>query len=173
MWLGTGRIFNLFIIIWVGIIFFAAMYFFLNKTSFGYKIYSTGGSEHIAELSGIKTKRVYILSFMIVGIMAAMAGVLLAGMTNSGNAIIGDGYEFQAIAIVLIGGTTFDGGRGGLIGTLAGTLFMTILRNGISMLGFTPSWQYAIIGFVLLTVVSMSVLLNERRKRQELRRVWQ
>jgi len=172
MWLGTGKILNLFVIIWVGIVLFVAMFFFLRKTSFGYKIYSTGGSEVIAELSGIKPKRVYVLSFMIVGIMSAVAGVLLAGMTNSGNANVGTGFEFNAIAIVLIGGTPFDGGRGGLLGTFAGALFIAILRNGISMLGFTPSWQYAIIGFVILIVVSMSALLNERRKRQETRRVW-
>ncbi|MCL2220760.1 MAG: ABC transporter permease [Oscillospiraceae bacterium] len=173
MWIGTGRILNIFVIIWVGMIVFALMYFFLRKTSFGYKIYSTGGSESIAELSGIKTKKVYVISFMIVGAMAALAGVLISGMTNSGNATVGDGFEFNAIAIVLIGGTPFDGGRGGVVGTFAGALFIALLRNGISMLGFTPSWQFAIIGVVILVVVSMSVLLNERRKREEMRRVWQ
>jgi len=172
MWLGIGRIFDIFVIIWVGTVIFILMYLFLKKTNFGYKIYSTGGSEHIAELSGIKTKKVYILSFMIIGVLAAIAGVLLAGMTNSGSARVGEGFEFNAVAIVLIGGTPFDGGRGGVVGTFAGALFIAIMRNGIRMLGFPPAWQYAIIGFVVLAVVSMGVLLNERRKRQEARRIW-
>ena len=173
MWLGTGRILNLLVIIWVGAIVFTLMYLFLSKTSFGYKIYATGGSEHIAELSGIKTKRVFIVSFILIGMLAAIAGVLLAGMTNSGNARVGEGFEFNAIAIVLIGGTPFAGGRGGVIGTFAGALFIALLRNGISMMGFSPSWQFAIIGFVILVVVSIGVLLNERRTLRESRRVWQ
>ena len=173
VWIGTGRILNLFVIIWIGMLIFIGMHLLLKKTRFGYKIYSTGGSEVIAELSGLKTERVYMQSFILIGVLSAMAGLLLAGMTNSGNAIMADGFEFNAIAIVLIGGTPFVGGRGGVIGTFAGALFIAVLRNGISMMGFGVSWQFAIIGIAILLVVSVSTILNERRQREETRRVWQ
>jgi ribose transport system permease protein len=86
---------------------------------------------------------------------------------------LGDGYEFSAIATVLIGGTPFDGGKGGLTGTFVGALFISVLRNGISMIGLTPAWQNAIIGLVILAVIIMDVSINEHRKAVEKRRIWQ
>lgn len=95
----------------------------------------------------------------------------MAGKANSGNATIGDGYEFSAIATVLLGGTVFEGGKGGLQNTLLGALFLSVLKNGISMLGFTPAWQYAIIGMAILGIITVDVFINERRKAEERRRV--
>jgi len=173
LFIGTGKVAGLFVIIWVSVAIFAAFYWMMKKTSFGYRIYSIGGSESVASLSGIDTRRVYVESFVIIGILAAIGGIFIAGKANSGNATIGDGYEFNAIATVLIGGTPFDGGKGGLLGTFAGALMISILKNGISLLGFTPAWQYAIIGAVILIIIVVDVALNEHRKFEELRRVWQ
>ena len=113
----------------------------------------------------------FFISFIISGILAAIGGLFMAGKANSGNATMGDGYEFNAIATVLIGGTPFDGGKGGLMSTFIGALFISILKNGIALIGLTPAWQYFIIGIAILLVIIMDVALNERRKRAEKRRV--
>ena len=173
LFIGTGKIKGLFVIIWIAVIIFLILHRLLKKSSYGYKIYSTGGSETVANLSGINTRDVYLKSFVLISVLSAIAGIFLAGKANSGNVTMGDGYEFNAIATVLIGGTPFDGGRGGLTGTFVGALLISILRNGISFLGLTPAWQYAIIGIVILVVIVIDVALNEHRKAEESRRVWQ
>jgi ribose transport system permease protein len=173
LFIGTGKFRGLFIIVWMSVIIFMALYWLLKKSQFGYKIYSIGGSESVAKLSGIDTNGVYIESFALIGILSAIGGIFIAGKANSGNVTMGDGFEFNAIATVLIGGTPFDGGRGGLLGTFVGAFLISILKNGISFLGLTPAWQYAIIGIVILVVIVVDVTLNERRKREESRRVWQ
>jgi ribose transport system permease protein len=173
LFIGTGKVFGVFFIVWFTAAVVAAMLFVSRKTSFGYKVYSIGGSEQVAKLAGISTSNVYITTFMLAGILAAVGGIFMAGKANSGNATIGDGYEFSVIATVLIGGTPFDGGKGGLLGTLVGALFLAVLKNGLSMLGFTPAWQYALIGLAILAAIIGDVSLNERRKAEEKRRVEQ
>ncbi|MPM57737.1 Ribose import permease protein RbsC [bioreactor metagenome] len=171
LFIGTGKIFGLFFIVWFSAILLIIMFFLSTKTKFGYKIYSIGGSEQVARLSGIKTANVYLVTYVIAGVLAAVGGIFMAGKANSGNATIGDGYEFSVIATVLIGGTPFEGGKGGLLGTLIGAMFLAILKNGLSMLGFTPAWQYALIGLAILIAIVGDVSINERRKAEEKRRV--
>jgi ribose transport system permease protein len=173
LFIGTGKILGVFFIVWFAVILLAVMLFVSTKTRFGYKVYSIGGSEQVARLSGIKTSNVYFVTFILAGVLAAIGGIFLAGKANSGNATIGDGYEFSVIATVLIGGTPFDGGKGGLLGTLVGALFLVILKNGLSMLGFAPAWQYALIGLAILAAIIGDVSINERRKAEEKRRVEQ
>jgi ribose transport system permease protein len=171
LFIGTGKVFGIFFIVWFSIIVIAVMLYVSTKTKYGYKIYSIGGSEQVAKLSGIKTSNVYMATFILAGVLAAIGGIFMAGKANSGNATIGDGYEFSVIATVLIGGTPFDGGKGGLLGTIVGALFLVILKNGLSMLGFTPAWQYALIGLAILIAIIGDTFLNERRKAEEKRRV--
>lgn len=164
---------GLHVFIWIVAIIFAAMLFVMTKTKFGYKLYSVGGSEQAAMLAGMKTSATYIKVYIISGVLASIGGILLASKANNGNATIGDGYEFNAIATVLIGGTPFDGGRGGLTGTLIGAILISMLRNGLRFMGITPSLQFVIIGMVILIVIIMDVVINERRKQEEMRRVEQ
>lgn len=171
LFVGTGKLLGLFVIIWIVAAVFIFMYIMLKKSKLGYKIYAVGGSENVAQLSGINVRRVYIVSFVIIGVLSAIGGVFMAGKANSGNVTMGDGYEFNAIATVLIGGTPFDGGKGGLLGTLVGAFFISILKNGIALLGLTPAWQNAIIGIAILVVIIMDVALNERRKLEARRRI--
>lgn len=171
LFIGTGKILGIFFIVWLTAIIVGILIYVSRRTRFGYNIYSIGGSEQVATLSGIKTSRVYIATFVLAGILAAIGGIFMAGKANSGNATMGDGYEFSAIATVLIGGTPFEGGKGGLQSTLVGALFLSVLKNGISMIGFTPAWQYAIIGMAILTTITIDVFVNERRKAEEKRRV--
>lgn len=169
----TSLFLGIHVYIWIVAVIFAVMLFVLTKTKFGYKIYSIGGSEQAAMLTGISTRGTYIKAFLISGITASIGGILLASKANNGNATIGNGYEFSAIATVVIGGTPFDGGRGGLAGTLIGSILISLLKNGLRFLNITPSLQYVIIGLVILVVIIMDVVINERRKLEELRRVEQ
>lgn len=169
----TSLFLGIHVYIWIVAVIFAVMLFVLTKTKFGYKIYSIGGSEQASALAGIKTRSTFIKVFLISGITASIGGILLASKANNGNATIGNGYEFNAIATVIIGGTPFEGGRGGLRGTLIGALLISLLKNGLRFLNITPSLQYVIIGLVILVVIIMDVVINERRKLEELRRVEQ
>ncbi len=159
--------------IWIVAIILGIMLFVMSKTKFGYKLYSIGGSEQAASLAGMKTSATYIKVFIISGVLASIGGIMLASKANNGNATIGDGFEFSAIATVLIGGTPFDGGRGGLVGTLIGAILISMLKNGLRFMGIMPSLQFVIIGVVILMVIIMDVLINERRKQEEMRRVEQ
>lgn len=169
----TSLFLGIHVYIWIVALIFAVMLFVLAKTKFGYKIYSIGGSEQAAMLTGISTRSTFIKVFLISGVTASIGGILLASKANNGNATIGNGFEFSAIATVIIGGTPFDGGRGGLAGTLIGALLISLLKNGLRFLNITPSLQYVIIGLVILAVIIMDVVINERRKLEELRRVEQ
>ena len=167
----TSLFLGLHVFIWIVAIIFIAMWFILAKTKFGYDLYSVGGSEQAALLAGVKTKSTYIKAFVISGLLASVGGILVASKANNGNATIGDGYEFNAIATVLIGGTPFEGGKGGLTGTLIGAVLISVLKNGLRFLGIIPSLQYVIVGFVILAVIIMDVTINGRRKLEEQRRV--
>jgi ribose transport system permease protein len=169
----TSVFLGLHVHIWIVLIIFLAMMFLLYKTRYGSRLFSVGGSEQAAVLAGIKTKPIYISAFIISGVLAAIGGILIASKANNGNATIGNGFEFKAIATVIIGGTPFEGGKGGLGGTLIGAFLISILQNGLRFLGVTPSLQYVIIGLVILVVIIIDVLINERRVREELRRVEQ
>jgi len=173
LFIGTGKVLGVFFIVWFTAVLFTTLLFVSSRTRYGYKVYAIGGSAQAARLSGIKTANVYVATFVLAGVLAAVGGIFMAGKANSGNATIGDGYEFSVIATVLIGGTPFDGGKGGLLGTLVGALFLAMLKNGLSMLGFTPAWQYALIGLALLAAIIADVSINERRKAEEKRRVEQ
>jgi ribose transport system permease protein len=169
----TSILLGLHVFIWLVAIVFVAMWLILAKTKFGYDIYSIGGSEQAAVLAGVKTKSTYIKVFVISGLLASIGGILVASKANNGNATIGDGYEFSAIATVIIGGTPFDGGKGGLTGTLIGAFLLSLLKNGLRFLGVIPSLQYIIVGLVILAVIIMDVTINARRKLEEQRRVEQ
>jgi ribose transport system permease protein len=171
LFIGTGKVLGIFFIVWFAVVLVAILLLVSTRTSYGYKVYSVGGSEQVANLAGIKTAKVYFITFVLASVLAAIGGIFMAAKANSGNATIGDGYEFNVIATVLIGGTPFEGGKGGLLGTLVGAMFMAILKNGLSMLGFTPAWQYALTGIAILIAIVVDVSINERRKAEENRRV--
>ncbi|HML37588.1 MAG TPA: ABC transporter permease [Bacillota bacterium] len=170
-YLGSGKLLGVYLIIWIAIIIFFISYFVTKKTSFGYKLYSVGGSEAVSSLSAIKSKRIYVTAFAVCGLMAAVSGILLAARAYSGNATAGAGYEFNAIAAVLVGGTPFDGGKGGVKGTFLGALFITILKNGLNLLGFSSPLQYTLIGLIILIAIVADVFIDERKKINDLRRV--
>jgi ribose transport system permease protein len=139
---------------------FALFWFVLRKTVFGRHVYAIGGNVEAARLSGIKTDRVQIMVYTISGVMAAIAGVILTSRLNSAQPTAGAGYELDAIAAVVLGGTSLAGGRGWIFGTLVGALLIGVLNNGLNLLGVSAFYQQVIKGAVIL----LAVLLDRSEK---------
>jgi ribose/xylose/arabinose/galactoside ABC-type transport system permease subunit len=137
------------------------LWLFLNRTSVGRHIYAIGGNPQAARVSGINVERVLIYVYTICGFFSGLAGLLLAGRTNSGFPNAGIGIELDAIAAVIIGGASFFGGRGTVLGAMAGVLIIGLLRNGLNINNVSSFWQMILIGLVIIMAVYLDVL---RRK---------
>ena len=168
-WIGNGKIGNVYTMIYIAIIAVVIIAIILKKTRFGYNIYSIGGSEQSALFSGINVVGNRVLVYVCSGFFSAMAGVMLAAIGSSANPIGGINYSFDAMAAVIIGGTGFNGGKGGIFGTIIGVFMLRVLANGLGIMGIPATWQRAIIGFVIVSVLVIDAL-NEKQKRTKSKR---
>lgn len=139
------------------IVVFLLFFFILNFTKFGRYVYATGGNESAAITSGVNTKKVKIIVYTISGTMAGLAGVMLGSRLNSGNPTLGTGYELDAIAAVVIGGASLEGGIGNLLGTLLGIVTLGIINNAMNLLGVSSYYQMIAKGIIILIAVLMDV----------------
>ncbi|MFA6784295.1 MAG: ABC transporter permease, partial [Sphaerochaeta sp.] len=160
--IGTGSIFSIpFPVIYMLILFFV-MYILLNKTKFGRHVYALGGNKDAAIYSGIDTGRVIIITHTLIGLFSAFAGVVLCSRMYSGQPTIGNGFEMDAIAAVVLGGTSMSGGVGTLGGTFLGMLIIGILNNGLNLLNINSFWQLILKGVVILLAVYIDVIKRSR-----------
>lgn len=136
--------------------------FVMNRTVIGRHVYSVGGNENAARLSGVKTKKIKFLAFVNMGVLAALAGLVFAGRLNAATPQAGTLFELDAIAAAVIGGASFSGGVGRVFGAVIGALVMGLLNNGMSLMGIGIDWQQAIKGLVLLLAVAFDVLSKRR-----------
>jgi putative multiple sugar transport system permease protein len=137
---------------------FVAFYAFVtNQTVIGRRIYALGGNEKAARLSGVNTPRLLFLTFVNMGALAALAGLIVAARLNSATPNAGEGFELDVIAACFIGGASASGGVGTIIGAVVGAFFIGVMNNGMSILGVGIDWQQAIKGFVLLIAVFFDV----------------
>ncbi|MEH6943347.1 ribose ABC transporter permease RbsC [Bacillus sp. JJ722] len=132
---------------------FAILWVILHKTSFGRKTYAIGGNEKAALISGIKVDRVKIMIYSLAGLLAALAGAILTSRLDSAQPTAGTSYELDAIAAVVLGGTSLSGGRGWIVGTLIGALIIGTLNNGLNLLGVSSFFQMVVKGLVILAAV--------------------
>ena len=136
---------------------------FLNRTRIGRHVYAVGGNETAARFSGINTSKVKFVVFAFSGLMAGLAGVTIASRLYSGTCTSGDGAEMDAIAAVVVGGTSMAGGSGRLGGTLIGVLIIGILNNGLNLMGINSNWQYIVKGVVILAAVYIDFIRNNKK----------
>lgn len=129
--------------------------FVLRRTTFGRYIYATGGNEEVARLSGINTSFVTVAVYVVCGLSAAATGLFLTSRLRIGQPLIGQGYELDSITAVLIGGTVLAGGRGGVVGTVAGVLIMTVLSNILNLMEVTSYWQWVIKGLIIISALAV------------------
>lgn len=125
----------------------------LSRTIFGIGVYTVGGNEEAARLSGINTGLTKLLTYAISGFLAGLAAIILSSLLHIGHALMGVGYELDSIAAVCIGGTLLTGGEGSLIGTLGGVLIMGILKNIFNLQGISPYVQQIATGMIILLAV--------------------
>ena len=138
---------------------FLIVYFVLNKTTFGRRIYATGSNAKCANLVGVNTAKIKIACYSISGFLSALAGLLMISRLDSAQPTLGSGYELDAIAAVALGGTSMSGGRGKITGTIAGVLIIAVLNNGLNILGVTSYYQDVIKAIVILVAV-----LSDRKR---------
>jgi ribose/xylose/arabinose/galactoside ABC-type transport system permease subunit len=137
--------------------------FILSKTVYGRRIYAVGGNEIAASVSGINVKFIKLSAFGICGMLAGVAGFLLTSRTVSGSPTTGQGYELDAIAAVVIGGTSLDGGSGKWYGTIIGALMLAVISNGLDIMRVPSYYQLIIKGFIIVIAVYFDV---RSRKKQ-------
>lgn len=135
----------------------------LSKTLLGRYTFAIGSNEEATRLSGVNTRRWTIFVYMFAGAFIGIAGVVIASRLDSAQPQIGMGYELQAIAAVIIGGTSLLGGRGSIIGTVIGALIMSVLVNGLRIMSIQSEWQNVVVGIVVLLAVFFDSLRNRQR----------
>ncbi|MCW2599670.1 MAG: rbsC [Frankiales bacterium] len=137
----------------------------LYRTRFGTHVYAVGGNEQAARLAGIGVARTKLKVYLLSGLCAALGGVILTARVRSGQPLLGQGMELNAVAAVVIGGTSLFGGRGRLIGTIYGVLLVGIVSNGLDLLGISTFIQRIVIGAATIGAVLLTVLREGGRKR--------
>lgn len=135
----------------------------MNKTKLGRHIYAVGGNPMAASFSGISTAKVKFIVHTYSGIMAGLAGVVLASRMYSGQPTAGDGAEMDAIAAVVVGGTSMSGGSGKIGGMIIGGLIIGVLNNGLNLLNVNSFWQYVVKGIVILLAVMLDYFRNKKK----------
>lgn len=155
-WLGFNRIFDIPISVIVLAIVSVLAAFLLTRTSFGRWLYASGGNERAADLSGVPAKQVQITVYMLSGVCAAIAGIVLSSQLTSAGPTAGMTYELTAIAAVVIGGAALTGGKGTIQGTLLGAFVIVFLSDGLVIIGVSVYWQTVFTG----SVIVLAVLLN-------------
>jgi ribose transport system permease protein len=139
----------------MALVFFIA-YLILNHLPIGRYIYAIGGNEEAVRLSGVKVKRIKVFVYLVSGITAAISGLILTSRLSSGQPTAGEGYELDAIAAVVLGGTSIMGGRGHIFGTILGALLLGVLSNGLNLMGVSPYVQKVLKGVIIVGAIYYS-----------------
>ncbi len=158
---GRGNVLGVQTPVIIMLIAFGLAYLLLNKTPIGRYIYAIGGNEEATRLSGVRVARYKLLVYSLSGFTCALAGLVLSSRLMSGQPNSGVGFEMDAIAAVVMGGTSISGGRGSIIGTLIGAMMLGVLNNGLNMMGVSPYVQNIIKGLIILFAIYIS---RERKK---------
>lgn len=157
----TGNLYSVPVPAIILVLVIVAAIIILRKTVLGNYIYATGGSEENARLAGINIDLVKIFAYTICGLIAVVAGLVLTGRIRSGDPLVGTSFPLDSITAVIVGGTPFAGGQGGVEGTIAGALIIAMLSNMLNLLNVSSFYQYIVKGLILITAV---VIYSLRRK---------
>lgn len=158
VWLGAGDVGRVPVPVIILALVFGASYVILTQTPLGRYIYAIGGNEEAARLSGVNVQFVKTLVYATSGLLSAVSAIVITGRLNSAQPTAGSGYELDAIAAVVLGGTTLAGGEGSVLGTLLGAFIIGVLNNGLNLLNVSSFYQQVVKGVVIL----LAVLLDRR-----------
>lgn len=160
--LATGSVAGVPLPVVIMLVLYGAAHFVLTRVTFGRYVYAIGGNEEAATLSGVNVRVCKTAVYCIAGFVSALASLLLVARLNSAQPIAGISYELDAIAAVVIGGSSLLGGSGSVVGTLIGALIMSVLRNGLNLLGVSSFVQQVAIGTVIVVAVLVDMALRRR-----------
>ncbi|OTA16003.1 ribose ABC transporter permease [Xenorhabdus vietnamensis] len=152
-WFGIGRPLGVPTPVWIMLLVFVTAWFILHHTRLGRYIYALGGNESATRLSGINVDRIKITVYSLCGLLAALASIIEVARLSSAQPMAGSGYELDAIAAVVLGGTSLAGGKGRIVGTLIGALILGFLNNGLNLLGISSNYQMIVKAVVILLAV--------------------
>ena len=165
MFLGSARVFDIPVIIFVFLFVLIIGILVLKYSVFGRNLYAIGGNKETARISGINVTYNVVAAFMVCSILASLAGVLMVGRIGSGQVTAGQGLQLPPIAAAVLGGASLLGGKGTLIGTLLGVLTMGVLVNGLNLLGQGSAVQWMVTGLVLFLAVAFNMIMSRRSQR--------
>ncbi|MEO0012026.1 MAG: hypothetical protein RLZZ535_415 [Cyanobacteriota bacterium] len=160
-WIGNSYVGPLPWLVIIALLTVVVSWFVLRQTVLGVQIYAVGGNERAARLTGIKVNRVLLFVYGISGLLSGLAGIMSSSRLYSATGLLGQGYELDAIAAVILGGTSFTGGIGTIVGTLFGALIIAVLNNGLTLLNMSYFWQLVVKGLVII----VAVIIDRLRKR--------
>lgn len=153
--LGQGSLLHVPIPVLVMLVLYAAAAFVAAKTPLGRHVYAVGGNERAARLAGIEVNRVKLFTYLVSAFGAALVGLIIASQLDASHPATGESFELNAIAAVVLGGTSLSGGRGSITGSLLGAFVIGVLADGLVMLGISEFWQMAITGAVIVLAVAI------------------
>lgn len=163
-WLGQYRLFGVLpVLVILMVVIMVIAHFVINRTAYGRHLLAVGSNEHVAFLSGINVNRIKMSVYIISAFMAALGGIILASKLGTGQPNAAEGYELDAIAAVVLGGTSMNGGKGGMGKTIIGVLTIGVINNGMSLLLVDAYWQKVIMGMIIL----FAVILDQYRLRNK------
>ncbi|SPW35262.1 Ribose transport system permease protein rbsC [Cronobacter sakazakii] len=146
--------------VWIMALVFLVTWYVLHHTRLGRYIYALGGNEAATRLSGISVNKIKIIVYSLSGLLASLAGVIEVARLSSAQPLAGAGYELDAIAAVVLGGTSLAGGKGRIVGTLIGALILGFLNNSLNLLGVSPYYQMIVKAVVIL----LAVLVDNKKQ---------
>jgi ribose transport system permease protein len=161
-YIGTGWLLGVPLPVWISLLVVLVAVFITTKTPLGRYIYAIGGNENAARLSGIDIQRVKQIVYTFSGILAALGGLMVTARLDSAQPNAGMSYELDAIAAVVIGGTSLSGGRGSILGTVLGAVMIGVLNNGLVLLNVSPFWQQVVKGAVIL----LAVIIDKQTRKE-------
>jgi ribose transport system permease protein len=157
-WFNDGVLLSIPVPLWATGAVFAFTWLLLYHTRFGRYVFAIGGNRKALELAGTRVGVYHVAVYVYAALLTAIASFIMTARMNAAHPTIGVGLEFDAIAAVILGGTSFEKGNGGIAGTVVGALAVGVLRNGLNLLGVGTEWQVAIVGVVIISAVGLDSL---------------
>jgi ribose transport system permease protein len=157
-WFNEGEWLGVPVPIWAVLATFGLTWLLLYRTRFGRYVFAIGGNRRALELAGVPVRAYLLGVYAYAGLLAALASFIMSARMNAAHPTIALGLEFDAIAAVILGGTSFEKGNGGIWGTVVGALAVAVLRNGLNLIGLSTEWQVAVVGMVIVAAVAIDAL---------------
>ena len=164
--IGKERILDIPVAVWIMVVAFLIFGFILAKTRFGRSLYAIGGNKDAARLAGLNPQRIVLITFIMMGVLCAIGGIVFAARMNSGQPAANVNLEFDAITAVILGGVSFTGGVGTMGGTIIGVFLIQAFNTGLTMVNVPSFWQYVAKGALLLFALTSDFIRKQNRERQ-------